>query len=90
MNHALCYTDKLRASSQKQQSTWRLSLYLDALFRLWEEHSSLLLLYHVCLDEKQQIIIFNVFGLIRPGIERTTFHTQACLWQIITTPRRSI
>ena len=43
-----------------------MSLHLDTLFWFRANQSLLFLLTAVCLEEKQQIPIFIVFGLTRP------------------------
>jgi hypothetical protein len=52
-----------------------LLLHSDTLFWFRANQSLLLLLNGVCLAEKQQIPIL-VFGLTKPGLEPTIYHTR--------------
>ena len=51
-------------------------LHSDTLFWFIANQSLLFLLNAACLADKQQIQIFIVFGLTRPGLEPTSHHTQ--------------
>jgi hypothetical protein len=53
-----------------------MSLHLDTLFWFRAIQSLLFLLTAACLEEKQQIPIFIVFGLTRPGLEPTIYRTR--------------
>ena len=54
-----------------------MSLNTDILFWFRVNQSVLFLLNDACLAEKQQIPIFIVFGLTRPGLESTSYRTQS-------------
>ena len=54
-----------------------MSLNTDTLFWFRVNQSVLFLLNDACLAEKQQIPIFIVSGLTRPGLEPTSYRTQS-------------
>ena len=53
-----------------------MSLHSDTLFWFRANQSLFFLLNAACLAEKQEIPIFIVFGLTRPGLEPTIYSTQ--------------
>ena len=53
-----------------------MSPHLDTLSWFRADQSLLFLLNAACLPEKQQISICIVFGMTRPGLEPTIYHTR--------------